>query len=234
MKHTDTPSLKHRLCALVAAGTLAASTMGAPLAAFAADAVEESAEGHTGTGATDVTVQLPTAGDEVGGSENENNPDKDHDSKQLGDNIAFTVPASINFVAKADGSLLAPAAASTYIENESTFAIHASSMSVEAADGWNLVESAAAADSDTKNAFDFKFGPRADQLKAVEYTDKKAVSKPYEWNMSYAVNDEGKHPADRVQLTTSGAIAHVEAGITGKTRLATIHTYVKQGLAARP
>ena len=221
-KHVETPSIKQRAVAIVASGALALSAVGAPAVAFA---VEASTGAQTGTGATEVTVQLIDADTEHGGTEDPTNPDENDDD--LGDNIAFTVPSSINFVAKADGTLIGPSAANTYIENESVFAIHASSMKVDAEGGWTIVPDASA--SDGSDVADFTFGPTGDILNAANYLTKRDVGDASKWNMTAKKSDPST--TDRVQLNTAGHIANVEKEIKAKTKIATVHTYVKPGVA---
>ena len=226
MKHVETRTTKQRLCAIIAAGTLAASTMGAPLVAFA-----DPAEGgsQTGTGSTSVYVQMPSDTTDIGGTEDaEHNPDGNDDG--LGDNIAFTVPTAINFVAKPNGDLIGPEAAATFIENESAFKIHASSMRVETESAWNLVKDVNGEGVTAANSVDFKFGPANDQLDAADYIAKRAVSDKTQWEMEYAKEGETVID-DRVQLSTSGHIARVGNDIKTKSKIATIHTYVTQGAA---
>ena len=226
MKHVEIPSMKKRLCAVIAAGALAASTAGAPMLAFADPAAEPT---QTGTGATSVYVQMPGSSDDIGGTEDtEHNPDGDGDG--LGDNIAFTVPTAINFVAKANGDLIGPEAAATFIENESAFKIHASSMRVEADAAWNLVKDVNGTGATAVNSVDFKFGPANDQLDASDYTAKTAVTDKTKWQMEYAKAGETVKD-DRVELTTSGHIARVSNDIKQRSKIATIHTYVTQGAA---
>ena len=220
-QHVETPGMGKRLCAVIASGLLAASTVGAPLAAFA---VTPSTGSQTGTGVTDVTVQLIDSSTEHGGTTDSTNPDSDHDG--LGDNLAFTVPASINFVAKADGTLIGPEAASTYIENESAFAIHASSFDVDAESPWTIVADATAVS--TANAADFSFGPTDDVLNAASYLTKASVGNASKWNMAAKTDADA---TDRVQLNTSGHVNNVTQGIQSKTKIATIRTYVTPGAA---
>ena len=226
MKHVETPNMRQRLCAIIAAGTLAASTMGAPLMAFA-DPVNASAGSQTGSGATDVTVQMQTDAGEVGGNTDPDNPDGT-DEGDYGDNIAFSVPASINFVAKPDGTLIGPDASATYIENHSAFEIRASSMKVTAEDDWNLVEDVSSVSDG--NSVDFTFGPEGDELVAARYTTKGEVNEKGRWEMSYA-RTGASETADRVQLKTAGHIARVDNDIKTRSKVATINTYVTQGKA---
>lgn len=91
-----------------------------PSVAFADNYTGVMLKGTDGT--TDLTVVLASSGD-VNGSD---------------ENVTFTVPTSINFVMKADGTLVAPSPSAVYIENESAFSISAPGFSYEPDTGWNL------------------------------------------------------------------------------------------------
>ena len=207
-----------RLAALVSAGTLAACMAGAPLA-FAA---EPSAGAQTGTGTTSVNIQLADPG-EHSGTDDPTNPDGP-DPNDLGDNIAFTVPSEINFVANANGELTGPSAEQTYIENESVFPIHGSSLEVVASGGWNIIDDGAEASA--ANSIDFQVGPTKDMLDAFDYTTKAAVSDPSAWNMAAGAKSG---IADRVQMESAGNIYNVDQDIIDKTKVAEMHWYVTPG-----
>lgn len=153
------------------------------------------------------------------------NPDENPDDG-LGDNIAFTVPSAINFVADAKGVLTGPNASVCYIENESSFAIHATSFDVDAQDGWTIIDNGSTASAD--NSADFQFGPEADTLDAYDYLTKNDVTTPTAWNMEPA---RTSGVADRVQMGTAGDIFNVAKDLTTKNKIATIKTYVKAGSA---
>lgn len=210
------PSACKRAAAVIAAGALAASCMGAPMA-FAAE-ITPSAGDRTGSGVTEVTIQLKNAATETGGAGTEGNPDADNDG--YGDNIAFSVPTSINFVADGKGRLSGPTNAA--IENHSKFSIHTSSLKVDPATGWNIVSDASVASQ--ANAVDFQVGPTADMLDASSHLSKTAVSTPTAWNM--AAN------TGTVALDTSGDINNVTKDITAQTKIATLHWYVTPGTAS--
>ena len=209
-----------RACALIAAGALAASTVASPLMAFA---VDPSAGDQTGSGSTSITVYVPSASGEYCGTDDALNPDADGDG--FGDNIAFSVPASINFVATANGKLIGPSASETYIQNRSTFAIHASSMKVDRYGTWNIVADASVGSD--RNQASYTFGPEGDILNASSYLTKKAVGDPSQWNM--AAN------GGKVELHTAGKVANVESIFSGDTpRIGTIHTFVTAGEGTAP
>ena len=226
MAHRFESTTGTRLAALIMAGTLAATLAAAPLA-FAEDGVNTASAGsQTGTGTTDVNVMLADTR-EHGGTTDEGNPDTDGDD--LGDQIAFTVPSEINFVADAQGNLTGPLAQEAYIENKSAFAIHASSLQVASAGGWTIIADGTEATS--ANSVDFQVGPASDMLDAYDYTTKSPVDKPYEWNMA-AASDTGT--ADRVGLSSTGTIHAVSRDIASKTKVAVMHWYVTPGTAQAP
>ena len=214
MKDIRRKAVAAALAGLVAAGPIA------PVAAWAA---VPSAGPQTGTGSTDVTVQLRSGGEELSGTIDPRNAD--HDGDGLGDNIAFTVPAAINFVAAADGTLTGPSPEATYIENESAFAIHASSFLVAEEDGWKVV---AQGEDGVADSVDFQFGPEGDSLDAASYLEKKVVGDATKWNMSSA---RAEGTADRVQMATGGKIHNVSNDVSSRTKVATIQTFVTPGVA---
>jgi hypothetical protein len=218
------------------AGIMAVSAVAPASVAFA---VEPSAGPQTGTGSTDVTVQYKIADiEDIGGTEDSNNPDTNpHDG--LGDNIAFTVPTSINFVADSAGKLTGPSAEAAYIENDSAFSIHASAFKTDTDNGWTIVDDDTT--TSTQNAIDFQFGPETDKagnIDAYDYQEKAKIADNNEdkefvedWNMA---SKAAEGTDDRVQLNTSGDIHNVTQDITQQTKVAQIHTYVTAGNAVAP
>lgn len=104
-----------------ALATVMVASLAFPSVAFAATN-EPSTSGRDTDGTTDLSVVLASSGEANASDEN----------------ITFTVPTSINFVMKADGTLVAPSPSAIYIENESAFSISAPGFSYESSDGWNL------------------------------------------------------------------------------------------------
>jgi hypothetical protein len=152
------------------------------------------------------------------------NPDSDGNG--LGDNLAFTVPSSINYVVNADGSLIAPSEGAAYIENRSNFATHVSSVDVDAETGFNIVANASA--SQAANSVDMQFGPATDMLDASAYLEKKAVHDATKWNMSASDGTNGS----KVLLKTEGDVSHVTKDITSQTKFGTIKWYLTPGAAS--
>ena len=184
MEKMNTIPFKKRAASLIAAGALVASMAAMAPATALAD--------QTGTGQTDVYVQINDS--ERGGTEYDSdtspyyNPDEDGDG--LGDNLAFTVPVEIDFVADSHGVLTGPSAEATYIENESAFAIHGSSLDVDAVNGWNIVADASAASA--ANSIDFQAGPSADMQDAYAHLEKADMTDKTQWNMTSHKDDYAK------------------------------------------
>lgn len=230
-------NIKSRAAAAVMAGLMAVGTVAPATVAFA-DNNTPSVGNQTGTGQTDLTMILEDVS-EHGGTEDLTNPDANND--QLGDNLAFTVPTSINYVVQADGDLLGPSAGAAFIENRSNFKTHVSSVQVNnqgasGASGFTFVANLAtdtASQTPTANAVELHFGPAADQLNAASYTTKTAVTDATKWNMvaTNGVHTETSDRGDEVQLTTSGKVARISADITSQTKFGEIHWYLTPGEA---
>ena len=118
-------SLKARVGAL-AVSLVMATAIATPALAFADGTTSQS---------TDVTIQSVT-------------PDPD------GDNLSFSVPTQIPFVAKADGTMLAPSADTLQIQNKSVFPIHVVNMAVTEQSPFKLVSDVTV--GTTANAFQFR------------------------------------------------------------------------------
>lgn len=166
----------------ILAGLLTASMM-APVVALAANTA--SAGGQTGTGKTDLTMILEhDATEEFAGTEITDptdpryNPDgDDNDDPEMGDNLAFSVPSSINYVVKADGTMTGPDAASAMVQNHSNFQVHVSSVAVNENNGFTIV--ADATNSGVANAVDLTFGPAGNQLNAYNYLNKNYIGNEF-------------------------------------------------------
>lgn len=164
---------KMRMGAL-AVSLVMATAIATPAIAFA--------DGGTTARATEVTVQSVT-------------PDPD------GDNLSFTVPTKIPFVAKADGTMLTASAENLQIQNKSVFPIHVVNMAVTEETPFKLV-------ADVKvgtdaNAFQFT----VNGLKAAASVDTSANTA---WNMGYAGSKTDKIALD----ITDAQIARVTADIS--------------------
>lgn len=232
-------SIKSRAAAAVMAGLMAVGTVAPATAAFAVNNTPSVGD-QTGTGKTDLTMILEDVS-EHGGTEDPANPDT-NPKDNLGDNLAFTVPTSINYVVQADGDLLGPSAGAAFIENRSNFKTHVSSVQVNnqgasGASGFRFVADLAsdtASQTPTANAVELHFGPADDQLNAASYTTKAAVHDATKWNMAATngAHATGSTREDEVQLTTSGKVARISADITSQTKFGEIHWYLTPGEAS--
>lgn len=184
-------SLKARVGAL-AVSLVMATAIATPALAFADCTTSQS---------TDVTIQSVT-------------PDSD------GDNLSFSVPTEIPFVAKADGTMLAPSADTLKIQNKSVFPIHVVNMAVTEQSPFKLV--ADVTTGTAANAFQFT----VNGLQAAASVD---TSVNAAWNMGYAgsANDN-----DAILLNiTDAKIARVTTNITTPQKAATITWTVASGAA---
>ena len=184
-------SLKARVGAL-AVSLVMATAIATPALAFADGTTSQS---------TDVTIQSVT-------------PDPD------GDNLSFSVPTQIPFVAKADGTMLAPSAKTLQIQNKSVFPIHVVNMTVTEQSPFKLV--ADVAKGTDANAFQFK----VNGLQAAAFVDTSANAA---WNMNYA---NTLALDDTISLNiTDAKIARVTTDITTPQKAATITWTVASGAA---
>ena len=182
----------------VMAGLLATT----PAVALAANAGDQ-----TGTGQTDMVMTIEDQG-EHGGTEDPTNPPIDPtDPNSPGENLSFTVPAVMNYVVKADGSLIGPTGDTAHVTNLSTFATHVSSLDIDPEAPFSIVRDVTA--SDAQNVVDLTVGPQNDQLQAVDYLAKQAVNDPTQWNMTAA---NGQSQSDELPVLSSGHAAHLTLG----------------------
>lgn len=185
-------SLKARVGAL-AVSLVMATAIATPALAFA--------DGTTSTKSTKVTIQYVTP--EPGG-----------------DNLSFSVPTQIPFVAKANGTMLVASADDLKIQNLSVFPIHVMNMAVVEESPFKLVPDVEK--STDANAFQFK----VNGLQAAAFAD---TSTNTAWNMGYAgsANDN-----DAISLNiTDAKIARVTTDITRPQKAATITWTVASGAA---
>ena len=182
-------SLKARVGAL-AVSLVMATAIATPALAFADGTTSQS---------TDVTIQsvIPA-------------PD--------GDSLSFSVPTQIPFVAKADGTMLAPSADTLKIQNKSVFPIHVVNMAVTEQSPFKLVADVTAGTA--ANAFQFT----VNGLQAAASVD---TSVNAAWNMGYANSANDKISLD----ITDAKIARVTADISTPQKAATITWTVASGAA---
>lgn len=186
-----TNNRKLKTCAgALAVSLVVAAAVATPTLAFAAGTTSQS---------TDVTVQSVT-------------PDPS------GDNLSFSVPTQIPFVAKADGTMLSASADSLKIQNKSVFPIHVVNMAVAEQSPFKLVADVTA--STEANAFQFTING----TKAAASVD---TSSEAAWNMGY----EGS-ATDTISLKTNDAkIARVNTDISTPQKAAAITWTVASGAA---
>lgn len=183
-------SLKARVGAL-ALSLVVAAAIATPALAFA--------DGTTSTKSTEVTIQYVTP--EPGG-----------------DNLSFSVPTQIPFVAKADGTMLAPSADTLKIQNKSVFPIHVVNMAVTEQSPFKLVPDVEK--STDANVFQFT----VNGLQAAASVD---TSINTAWNMGYAGSAN-----NTISLNiTDAKIARVTTDITTPQQAATITWTVASGAA---
>ena len=174
-------SLKARV-GVLAVSLVMATAIATPALAFADVTTSQS---------TNVTIQSVT-------------PDPD------GDNLSFSVPTQIPFVAKADGTMLAPSA--------DTLQIHVVNMAVTEQSPFKLVADVTV--GTTANAFQFT----VNGLQAAASVD---TSVNAAWNMGYANSANDKISLD----ITDAKIARVTADISTPQKAATITWTVASGAA---
>lgn len=206
-----------KFAASVVAGALTVVLCAAPAGAALADSL---APGQVGSGISTMSVTLPEG--EFGGTGayatgDYANPDR---GDGYGANIAFSVPADISYVMRADGTLVGP---SSEIYNVSAFPIHVSSLQVNAETGWtftNTTENVVADDS-----VYLTLGPVGDALNLGNYMSKADVTSPGSWNL-----EQGDVTPQSLTLVTSGKVFNLTHDVTaGATTFGTINWYVKSG-----
>ncbi|WP_417056845.1 hypothetical protein [Ellagibacter isourolithinifaciens] len=190
MDTTNNRNFQTRVSAL-ALSLVVAAAIATPALAFA--------DGTTSTKSTEVTIQYVTP--EPGG-----------------DNLSFSVPTQIPFVAKADGTMLAPSSDTLQIQNKSVFPIHVVNMAVTEQSPFKLVANVATGTD--ANAFQFKVnGLQA--AASVETRDNVA------WNMGDAGSETDTIPL----VITDAKIVRVTTDITTPQKAATITWTVASGAA---
>ena len=207
------------IAGLIAAAALCASAFALPVAASADNEPGQTGSGANGEGNTALKIQSISDGTT--------------EYSESGTNVSFTFPSQINYVVKADGSLIGPSKSSTYLENESTFAIHVSSIKTEATNPWNFIETIANAGT-TANSVELNLGPDAQattptkSINIANFTSKTAgtdnmpVAKAEAWGMG---------AGGKIEIDSKGAVANVTQDITSITQFGTVQWYVKSGPA---
>lgn len=183
-------SLKARVGAL-AVSLVMATAIATPALAFADGTTSQS---------TEVTIQSVTPGPGPDG------------------NLSFKVPTRIPFVAKADGTMLAPSADTLKIQNLSVFPIHVVNMAVTEESPFKLVPDVEK--STDANAFQFK----VNGVQAAKSVDTSANTA---WSMGHAGSANDKIILDIAEAK----IARVTTDITTSQKAATITWTVASGAA---
>lgn len=189
MDTTNNRNFKTRVGAL-AVSLVMATAIATPALAFADGTASQS---------TEVTVQSVTPG-------------------PSDDNLSFSVPTQIPFVAKADGTMLAPSADTLQIQNKSVFPIHVVNMAVTEQSPFKLVADVTVGTD--ANAFQFT----VNGLQAAASVDTSANAA---WNMGYATSSNNKISLD----IADAKIARVTADISTPQKAATITWTVASGAA---
>lgn len=183
-------SLKARVGAL-AVSLVMATAIATPALAFADGTTSQS---------TEVTIQSVTPGPGPDG------------------NLSFKVPTRIPFVAKADGTMLAPSADTLKIQNLSVFPTHVVNMAVTEQSPFKLVADVMVGTD--ANAFQFT----VNGLQAAASVD---TSVNAAWNMGYANSAN-----NTISLNiTDAKIARVTSDISTPQKAATITWTVASGAA---
>ena len=178
------------------------------------------AAGQLGGGVTTLSVTLPEG--EYGGTGayatgEYANPDR---GDGYGANIAFSVPADITYVMRADGTLVGP---SSSIYNVSAFPIHVSSLQVAAENEWAFTATTENVTAD--DAVYLTLGPVTDPLNLANYTAKTDVTSPGAWNI-----EAGDETPQALTLLTSGKVFNLTQDIsTTSVTFGNIEWYVKSG-----
>ena len=183
-------NLKARVGAL-AVSLVMATAIATPALAFADGTTSQS---------TEVTIQSVTPGPGPDG------------------NLSFKVPTRIPFVAKADGTMLAPSADTLKIQNLSVFPIHVVNMAVTEESPFKLVPDVEK--STDANAFQFK----VNGVQAAKSVDTSANTA---WSMGHAGSANDKIILDIAEAK----IARVTTDITTSQKAATITWTVASGAA---
>lgn len=184
-------NLKARVGAL-AVSLVMATAIATPALAFADGTTSQS---------TEVTIQSVTPGPGPDG------------------NLSFKVPTRIPFVAKADGTMLAPSADTLKIQNLSVFPIHVVNMAVTEQSPFKLVKDVE--EGTDANVFQFT----VNGLQAAASVD---TSINTAWNMGYAGSANNTISLD----ITDAKIARVTTDITTPQQAATITWTVASGAAS--
>lgn len=149
------------------------------------------------------------------------NPDNDGDG--YGDNLQFTVPASINYVVRADGDLVGPT--NVYVDNLSAFQVHVNSLDVDAEPSFAIVSNVDDV-AGMANVVDLKIGPAAGQLDVSKFLERKPIVDISKWNMAAENADAA---TDELTMVTAGHVRNIAEDITKTTKFGEIHWRLRAG-----
>ena len=139
-------------------------------------------------------------------------------------------PATVELIAKADGTLQGPSEDATTIDNHSAYGIHVTNMKIDAMNTWTIAADAKAGTA--QNSIDFKVGPDGalQNASAAMQGTGLDLSKNAAFDMGYQGIAGG---TDKIKLKTSGNVARVTRDIfrvTGEgDQVATITWTVEPG-----
>ena len=142
-------------------------------------------------------------------------------------NITVSMPTTINYVARADGTLIAPSASALAFTNLSDWEVRVSSVKVTPADGWGIADNpaaAAAADPNGNNYVSLTMGPEDDQLNLADYINTPSpVTNNIAWTMAMPAKNED---LSTVNILTTGTVANVDALTAQSETIATTEWYL--------
>ena len=140
--------------------------------------------------------------------------DIDADGDGYGDNVPFTVPTSITFVLKADGTLIGPDNA--FIENKGASCLHISSIQVLEDNGFAFVQ-----DVDSvagQNSVKLEFGTEDNLLDASQFLAKTSLGDSDCWSIG---------PGEQLPLTFTGQAADLAGAPDSEMQFGTIQWFVE-------
>jgi len=144
-------------------------------------------------------------------------------------NITVAMPTTINYVARADGSLIAPSSSVLTLANLSNWEVRVSSVKVTPAEGWGIAtnaDAAAAADPNGNNYISLTMGPEDDQLDLADYVSASTplpVNNDIAWTMAMPAQNED---LSSIEMLTVGHVADVDALTAQSETVATTEWYL--------
>ncbi len=175
------------------AGGALALAMGAALAFGGAGAAFADTVGASGTndvsgsGSADTMVGVIAAGN---------------------DQLNVAVPAKVVVAVKGDGTLLAPAASSVKIENNSVMGVHVSEIEAQAQSGFNLMQTSAVAGaaSSTANNVGLTVQPGSGTaIELADYATSTAPATAADWSVAQQKD---------IELTLAGSMSNIDKSLS--------------------